>query len=60
MLKRILRYFELYTKSDMESFYWQGVVDGRASVDSLKFVTNYFNPSEALVEFTNKYRNDIL
>jgi hypothetical protein len=54
---KIRKYFNWYTYEDMQDIWINGVDTGRDSVDSYKFKTNNFNPTEALDEY-NKTRSN--
>ena len=40
-----------YSKKEMEAIWFMGVSEGRLSVDSLKFNTNYFHPGNAITQY---------
>lgn len=46
-----------YTRDEVEKLYLVGVKDGRLSVDSFKFKTNYFNPPKVLDEYDKTRSN---
>jgi hypothetical protein len=46
-----------YTRDEVEKLYFAGIKDGRLSVDSFKFKTNYFNPPHVLDEYDKTRSN---
>lgn len=40
-----------YTREEIKKLYFIGVKEGRESVDSLKFKTNYFNPENVISQY---------
>ena len=54
---KVRKYFNWYTSEDMKEIWINGVDVGRESVDSYKFKTNYFNPTEALIRYDKTRSN---
>ncbi len=53
--ERIIIFLGGYTREEIKKLYFVGVKEGRESVNSLNFNTNYFNPDNVVDQY-NKIR----
>ena len=53
--ERIIIFLGGYTREEIKKLYFIGVKEGRESVNSLNFNTNYFNPDNVVDQY-NKMR----